>query len=145
MNELNGHSIDARNGVASSIDAFAALSEYRVSPDRSDLPAMPIDTAGAAALDAERTRLESEIAAAESRVVAARQRAAEASEALHAVVLASKRRLADLESEHERHITMIRDAAQAEVERIFDDARRRVGVPPTPPPTFLNGPHADAS
>jgi F0F1-type ATP synthase membrane subunit b/b' len=88
--------------------------------------------AGVAALEAERTRLEHEIAAAEARTADARRRTAEMNAALHAVVVSSKERLAAMEREHERHIEMIRSTAQTEVEHILADARHRARLAPAP-------------
>ncbi len=118
MAELNGHAAGL-NGVHGTPAALT--------------PAARSDN-GVAALEAERTRLEREIAAAEARTADARRRTAEMNAALHAVVVSSKERLAAMEREHERHIEMIRSAAQTEVEQILVDARRRAGLA-TPPST----------
>jgi hypothetical protein len=115
MGELNGHA-PGSNGVNGSA---------RVAP----VPLSDADQ-GVAALEAERIRLEREIAAAEARSTAARLRTEEVNAALHAVVVSSKERLTEMEREHERHIAMIRSAAQSEVEQILDEARRRAGVAP---------------
>lgn len=111
MAELNGHApgINGAHGAPAPV------------------PAASTDN-GVAALEAERARLEREIAAAEARTADARRRTAEMNAALHAVVVSSKERLAAMEREHERHIEMIRSAAQTEVEQILADARRRAGL-----------------
>ena len=116
MAELNGHApgLNGSHGTPAPVPASADN--------------------GVAALEAERARLEREIAAAEARTADARRRTAEMNEALHAVVVSSKERLAAMEREHERHIEMIRSAAQTEVEQILVDARRRAGLA-TPPST----------
>ncbi len=79
-------------------------------------------------VEAERTRLERDLAAAHARSGAARERAAVREErtraSLHAELLAARERLADMEREHERAVARIRATAQAEVERILADARR---------------------
>jgi hypothetical protein len=81
-----------------------------------------------AGLEAERARLEREIAAAERATDAARRRAEDLNAALHAIVVESKERLADMEREHERHVEAIRAATKVEVERILDEARDRAGL-----------------
>lgn len=78
------------------------------------------------ALEVERLRLESEIAAATARAAAAELRAAELNAALHAVVMASKERLAAIEREHETVLAGLRAAAQQQVEQIMAEARRQV-------------------
>ena len=119
MAELNGHA-PGLNGVhASSMPA---------APATPPIPASAGPDAGVAALEAERARLEHEIAVAEARAADARRRVAEMNDALHAVVVSSKERLAAMEREHERHIEMIRSAAQTEVDHVLADARRRAGL-----------------
>ena len=74
-------------------------------------------------LDAERVRLEAEIATAKSRAASARHRAAlrdaEMRDALRAEIAASKESLTAMEREHDTTIAMVRGAAQAEVDRIL--------------------------
>ena len=80
-------------------------------------------------LDAERSRLEAEIAAAKARAVAARRRAAERDgemrAALQAEIAASRAQLGFLEREHDATVARIREQARAEVERILTEARRQ--------------------
>jgi hypothetical protein len=118
MGEMNGHT----PGINGSLGM----------PPTPPTPLAAGHDAGVAALEAERTRLEHEIAAAEARTADARRRTAEMNAALHAVVVSSKERLAAMEREHERHIEMIRSTAQTEVEHILADARHRAGLAPAP-------------
>lgn len=78
-------------------------------------------------VDAERRRLEDGIAVAKRRAAASHQRieAAEVDirEGLRAELLASKDALAAIERHHAAAVAIIRDAAQAEVQRILKDAR----------------------
>ena len=119
MAELNGHApgLNGSHGTPAPVPSSATTDN------------------GVAALEAERARLEREIAAAEARTADARRRTSEMNAALHAVVVSSKERLAAMEREHERHIEMIRSAAQTEVEQILVDARRRAGL--TTPPAAM--------
>ncbi len=79
-------------------------------------------------LKAERMRLEAEIANAKSRAATARHRAAvrdtEMRDALRAEIAASKEALTAMEREHETTISMVRGAAQAEVDRILAAAQQ---------------------
>jgi len=77
-------------------------------------------------LEAERGRLEAEIAAAEERKAAAERRAADVTGALHAVVMHAKERLTEIEQSHIKTIEAIRSQARDEIERITADAHRRV-------------------
>jgi hypothetical protein len=89
-------------------------------------------------LEVERSRLEAEIAAGKARVAAAKHRAAEMSAALAAAlraeVAASQGALAEMELQHEAEIARIREAADADVERILAAARRHVADTVTPAP-----------
>ena len=77
-------------------------------------------------LDVERSRLEAEIATAKARAAAARRRDTQMRAAMHADVVVSQQRLAEMEREHDTTIATIREAAQAEVARILSEARREV-------------------
>ena len=78
-------------------------------------------------LDAERARLESEIADADRRTVAAREaltaRTSELEAALGAVVLAARSELARIEREQQETVAAIRADAEAEAARIREAAR----------------------
>ncbi|MGB8859101.1 MAG: hypothetical protein WCC60_07595 [Ilumatobacteraceae bacterium] len=78
---------------------------------------------------AERARLEAEIVVVTARAAAARQRAAQRDldvrAALREELTASKSVLAEMERAHEVTVAMLREAAQAEVDRILRDARAR--------------------
>jgi hypothetical protein len=73
-------------------------------------------------------RLQAEIAAANERILAARHRAAEreasAKEALRTEIVEARNAVAEMEHRHQEALAIVRDAAQAEVERILTDARR---------------------
>ena len=77
-------------------------------------------------LEAERRRLEAEIAEAEERKAAAERRAPDVTGALHAVVMRSKGLLAEIEQSHTKTIEAIRAQARDEIECITADAHRRV-------------------
>ena len=76
----------------------------------------------------ERARLEAEIAAATARTAAARHRAAaleaEGRAELRAELDASRLAVEEMERQHEATVAMIREAAQAEAERILAAARQ---------------------
>ncbi len=78
-------------------------------------------------LDAERSRLEAEIADAERRTVVAREalatRTAELEAALGAVVLAARSELDRIEREQQEAVAAIRADAEAEAARIREAAR----------------------
>jgi len=92
-------------------------------------PAVAVNTPVADDFDAERSRLEAEIAAAKGRAIAARERAAqreaELRAALQAEIAASREELSALEREHDLTVARVRDEANAEVERILAEARRQ--------------------
>jgi hypothetical protein len=102
-------------------------------PTSGSWPSLAMDRAEPVAdeFDAERSRLEAEIADAKARAVAARQRAAEREAqmraALQAEIAASREQLSVLEREHDATVARIRAAAQAEVEQILAEARRQAG------------------
>ncbi len=87
-------------------------------------PTAPTEDVG----DDERSRLEGELAAAKERVAAAtRRRAARdlaVKEAMRVELAAFQETIADTERRHQEAVAMIRDAADAEVERILAEARR---------------------
>jgi hypothetical protein len=76
----------------------------------------------------ERHRLETEIAAAKARAAIARDRTANRDRDMRAAlkieVEESQARLAELERQHQVAVEMLREATQAEVERILSEARR---------------------
>ncbi len=78
------------------------------------------------AADLELIRLQDEIEAAEQRLVAARKRVEarddEARLALRAEIESTRERLAEMERSHQEALTMIRDAANDEIERICSEA-----------------------
>ena len=80
-------------------------------------------------LERERARLEAEIAAAKARTAAAMHRAAttdaDAKAILREELVTAKTALADLERQHETSVAMVRQAAQAEVDRILAVAREQ--------------------
>jgi len=91
-----------------------------------------VNTPVADDFDAERSRLEAEIAAAKARAIAARERAAqreaELRAALQAELAASREQLAALEREHDATVAQVRDEASAEVERILSEASRQAAA-----------------
>lgn len=136
MASANGATNDATNG---STNGSSMNGSHTVSPfsSQSGLEAPPLElhlmsdqhdcTQSA---DAERRRLEDDIAAAKRRAAASQQRI-EASEnnireGLRAELSASKDALAAIERQHEVTVAMIRNAAQAEVQRILTDTRQGV-------------------
>jgi hypothetical protein len=84
------------------------------------------------AVEEQRARLEADLAAATARLLAARHRAAEldaaAKERIRAELASSRETLAEIDRQHEETIALVRRNAQAEVERILADARRRAGA-----------------
>ena len=98
-------------------------------PTTATRPAVAVNAPAADDFDAERSRLEAEIAAAKARAIAARERAAqreaELRAALQAEIAASREELSALEREHDLTVARVRDEANAEVERILAEARRQ--------------------
>lgn len=88
---------------------------------------------GVDAFDAERRRLEAAIAAARRRAAAARHRAASREDAARAALqtelLRIRQELADLERSHRAAVEELQQATRRDVERILDDAHRRVEHP----------------
>ena len=76
----------------------------------------------------EHRRLESEIAAAKARTAAARARAADLDAQVQAdmrhELVGSRETVEEMERNHNVAIAMIRDAAQAEADRILEEARQ---------------------
>ena len=105
---------------------FAHSADHATRPDAGDAA-----QAEANSVAAERRRLEGDIAAAKRRAASSQQRieAAELDirEALRAELSASKDALAAIERQHEVTVAMIRNAAQAEVQRIIAEARHAAG------------------
>ena len=128
MGELNGTPIDALR-----LDACVPLNGFAHATTQKPLSNSAVVDPGDAAHAADRVRLEAEIAAAEARTSVARLRSTDVNSALHAIVVASKERLAAMERDHEVHVAEIRDRAQAEVARILDVARQQVGLGPSSP------------
>ena len=102
-----------------------------VSPMPSDLTSHGIDPwrdLALGELEAERARLEAEIASAKSRTAAARhrmaERDAEVRAALRAELLASKETVTELERHHQTELAAIEERAHAEVVRINAESRR---------------------
>jgi len=95
-------------------------------------PAVAVNTPVADDFDAERSRLEAEIAAAKARAIAARERAAqreaELRAALQAELAASREQLTALEREHDATVAQVRHEASAEVERILSEAPRQAAA-----------------
>lgn len=87
-------------------------------------PAAPV-APPASAQRSEFVELEQQLHTATARAAIVERRAAELDAGLRATVEAFRVQLADLEREHPRRLTTIRAAAQADVERIMTDARRR--------------------
>lgn len=83
------------------------------------------------AIEEQRARLESDLAAATARKLAAQARAArldaDAKELLRVELAASRETLAEIEKQHTETISLVRRNAQAEVDRILADAHRRAG------------------
>jgi hypothetical protein len=83
------------------------------------------------AIEEQRARLEADLAAAKARLLAAQHRAAEldasAKEQLRSELAASRETLAEIDRQHAETIALVRRNAQAEVDRILADARRRAG------------------
>jgi hypothetical protein len=78
--------------------------------------------------EVERARLETEIIAVTSRIDTALQRRQEREAALRAAVEHSRAELAELERHHDRAVTMVRESADAEVERILSLARQHIAA-----------------
>jgi hypothetical protein len=78
----------------------------------------------------EQAQLEAGIAAAKARAAAARDRGArrdaDIRAALKIEVELSQARLAEMERQHQIAITMLREAASTEVERILSEARQQI-------------------
>jgi len=88
---------------------------------------------GASADDAqEHRRLELEIAAAKARTAAARERAAaldaEVQADMRQELVASRETVEEMERNHAVAIALIRDAAQAEADKILDEARQHAAA-----------------
>lgn len=83
-------------------------------------------------VEAERIRLEGDIAAARARIAVARARAesreVQTRASLHEELLAARERLVEMEREHERLAAEVRAVAAAEVERILAEARQHQDV-----------------
>lgn len=88
---------------------------------------------GAPAHDSdEHVRLELEIAAAKLRTAAAKERAAAIDAQVQAdmrqELVASRETVEEMERNHAAAIALIREAAQAEVDRILDEARQKAAA-----------------
>jgi hypothetical protein len=83
------------------------------------------------AIEEQRARLEADLAAAKARLLSAQHRAAEldasAKEQLRTELAASRETLAEIDRQHAETIALVQRNAQAEVDRILADARRRAG------------------
>ena len=84
--------------------------------------------------DDERGRLEAEIVAMTARIEAVGQRKQEREAALRAAVERTKAELAELERQHDRAVTMVRESAAAEVERILSVAQQQLAPHESPQP-----------
>jgi hypothetical protein len=83
------------------------------------------------AIEEQRARLEADLAAAKARLLAAQHRAADldaaAKEQLRSELAVSRETLAEIDRQHAETIALVQRNAQAEVDRILADARRRAG------------------
>jgi hypothetical protein len=81
-------------------------------------------------IEMERSQLEADIASARALAAAARlrivDRDAELRAALHTELVASQQHLAEMERQQELTVAFVREAAQAEVDRILAEARRQI-------------------
>ncbi|MEK7422262.1 MAG: hypothetical protein AAB131_00340 [Actinomycetota bacterium] len=73
----------------------------------------------------EQARLVAAIDAARARIAAAKQRDAEVRIAMHAEVVATQARVAEIEQQYQAAISAVREAGQAEVAGILSEARQR--------------------
>lgn len=80
----------------------------------------------------EHRRLETEIAAAKARTAAAKERAAaiesEVQADMRRELVASRETVEEMERNHAVAVAMIRDAAQAEADRILEEARQHAAT-----------------